>query len=91
MLVRLVLHATSCFVNDCLIFSFAFGFNAIELIVAVADVDVDGERVGGGVGGNGIDIGGVIDGDGSDGVDDVICRSACIEPSDDFFGDNENE
>lgn len=86
----LVLHETSCFVNDCLIFSFvlfAIGFAEIEAIVA--DVDVDAERVDGGGGGdNG--IGGVFDGV-NDGVGDAINRSACIEPSVDFFGDREND
>lgn len=86
MLARLVLHGTSGFVNDCLIFSnssIGTGLAGFGAIVA----DVDGDGVGGG--GSGVD--GVIDGNENDGVGDVISRSACIEPAEDFFDDKEND
>lgn len=94
MLVWLVLHETSCFVNDCLIFSFVLlviGFAGIGSFVA----DVDGDIVGDGGGGSG--VGGVIDGIGNDNdrwhsiVGDAIRRNACIKPAVDCFGVTEND
>lgn len=80
----LVLHETSCFVSDCLVFS----------LVLVAGIESIGAEVGGvglGGGGRNVEDAGVIGNDGNDGVGDVACRSACIDPEVDGFGVNEND